>query len=135
MPRLAAQQDIEAVIPARRRRTKPQPHDPERYPVRHAVERGLGGRERGGRVATRHAPYAPRCLGFPYLAAAWIWLKSYPNATWSRRFAKRCLLRVPNKSVSRCIRSDVIRILGPRAPLGYLYAITSSASRQGLGPI
>ena len=30
-------------------------------------------------MATRYDPYAPRCLGFLYLAGAWIWLKSYLN--------------------------------------------------------
>ena len=57
------QQGIEAVILARKGRTNPQPHDPERY---------KGWR----RVATRYDQYARRCLGFLYLAGAWIWLKS-----------------------------------------------------------
>ena len=36
------QQGIEAVIPARKGRTTPQPHAPEQYQTRDAVERGLG---------------------------------------------------------------------------------------------
>ena len=76
-----AQRDIKAVIPARRRRLNPQPHDPERYQARNAVERGIGWRKHGCRVATRYDQYAQRFLGFLYLAAAWIWLKSYPNTT------------------------------------------------------
>ena len=71
-----APRGIEAVLPARRGRTHPQPHDPEKYPARKAVERGLGGLKQGRRVATRYDKHAPRCLGFPYWAATWIWLQS-----------------------------------------------------------
>ena len=70
-----APRDIEAVLPARRGRLNPQPHDPERHPARKAVARGLGGLKQGRRVATRYDQHAPRCLGFLYLAAAWLWLK------------------------------------------------------------
>ena len=50
-----------------------------------APRRGTGPRrDQGGRrVAPRYAPYAPRCLGFLYLAAAWIGLKSHLNTTWT----------------------------------------------------
>ena len=71
-----AQRDIEAVLPARRGRLNPQPHDPERYQARNAVARGLGGFQPWRRVATRYDKHAQRCLGFLYLAAAWLWLKS-----------------------------------------------------------
>ena len=71
-----SQRDIKAVIPVRRGRTNPQPHAPERYQARKAMERGLGGLKQGRRVATRYDKYAQRFLGFLYLAAAWIWLKS-----------------------------------------------------------
>ena len=40
------------------------PHDPEAYPARHAVVRGLGGLKGWRRVATCYAPYTPRCLSF-----------------------------------------------------------------------
>ena len=53
-----AQRDIETVIPARSRRTNPQPHNPERSPARHAGERGLGWLKRRHRVASRYDPYA-----------------------------------------------------------------------------
>ena len=69
----------EAVIPARKGRTNPQPHDPEPYKARNTIERGSGWLPRGRRVATRYGPYAHRFLGFPYLAEAWIWLQSYLN--------------------------------------------------------
>ena len=46
-----AQRDIKAVIPARSRRTSPQPHALERYKARNAGERGLGGRKGWRRVA------------------------------------------------------------------------------------
>ncbi len=77
-----ARQGMEAVLPARARRTNPQPpHDPERYSARNAVKRAIGWLPRGRRVATRHAPYAQRCLDFPYLTATWIWLDSNANTT------------------------------------------------------
>ena len=74
-------QGLEAVIPARKGRTNPRPHDPERYQARNDVERGLGWLKHGRRVATRYDKYAHHCLGFLYLAGAWIWLKSYLNRT------------------------------------------------------
>ena len=43
------------------------------------MERGIGWLKRWRRVATRYDKYAPRRLGFLYLAAAWIWLQSYTN--------------------------------------------------------
>ena len=43
-------------------------------------ERGLGrGLKHKAPRGTRYAPYAQRCLGFRYLAAAWLWLKFYIN--------------------------------------------------------
>ena len=66
-----AQRDIKAVLPARRGHLNPQPHDPEKYKARKAVERGLGGLKQWRRVATRYDKYAQRFLGFLYLAAAW----------------------------------------------------------------
>ena len=74
-----AQRDIEAVIPARRGYLNLQPHDPERYQARNAVERGIGGLKPWHRVATCYDKHAQRFLGFLYLAAAWLWLKSYTN--------------------------------------------------------
>ena len=74
-----AQRSPEAVIPARKGRTNPQPHAPEPYKARNAVERGRGWLQRGRRVATRYDQYAQRFLGFPYLAGAW--LQSYLHTT------------------------------------------------------
>ena len=76
-----ARQDTESAIPARIRRTNPWSHDPEWYPARNTGERGLNWLKWWRRVATSYAPYAHRCLGFLYLAAAWIWLKSQLNTT------------------------------------------------------
>ena len=75
------QQGIEAVIPSRKGRTNPRPHDPERYPARNAVERGIGWLKHWRRVATRYDKYAHHFLGFLYLAGAWIWLKSHIHRT------------------------------------------------------
>ncbi len=75
------QQGIEAVIPARKGRTNPRPHDPERYQARNAVERGLGWLKHGRRVATRYDQYAHHFLGFLYLAGAWIGMQSKIHRT------------------------------------------------------
>ena len=48
-----AQRGTEAVLPARKGHTNPQPHDPEPYKARHAVERGLGWLKGWRRVAPR----------------------------------------------------------------------------------
>ena len=74
-----APRGAEAVLPARKGRTPSQPHNPERYQARNAIEGGLGWLKQGRRVATRYAPYAHRGLGFRYWAGAWIWLQSYLN--------------------------------------------------------
>ena len=74
-----AQRGTEAVIPDRKGRTNPQPHDLELYKARNAIERGLGWLKQGCRVATRYDPYAHRGLGFLYWAGAWICLQSYLN--------------------------------------------------------
>ena len=66
--------------PGRGARTH-QPHDPEPYKARKAVERGLGWLEGWRRAATRYDQYAHWCLGFLYLAGAWIWLQSYLHTT------------------------------------------------------
>ena len=42
-----AQRGTEAVLPARKGRTNPQPRDPERHKARNAIERGLGWLKRG----------------------------------------------------------------------------------------
>ena len=76
-----AQRGIEAVIPARGRRLNPQPHDPEPYQARNAVERGIGWLKHGRRVATRYDKYAHHFLGFLYLAGAWIWMKEKIHTT------------------------------------------------------
>ena len=49
---------LKAVLPAQKGRTNPQPHDPERYPARKAVERGSAGSRGGGAwpPATPHTP-------------------------------------------------------------------------------
>ncbi len=73
------QQGIEAVLPARRRRLNP--HDPERYQARNAVERIIGWLKHRRRVATRYDKYAHRFLGFLDLAGAWIWMNSKLHRT------------------------------------------------------
>ena len=96
------QQGIEAVIPARKGRVNPQPHDPERYKARKAVERGLGWLKGWRRVATRYDKYAHCYLGFLYLAGAWIWLKTYLNTT-SNDALTSAWLRLNAKSNADCV--------------------------------
>ena len=72
-----AQRDIKAVIPAWRGRTYPSPTT--RNGTKRATPRGIGRLKPWRRVATRYDKYAQRFLGFLYLAAAWLWLKSYTN--------------------------------------------------------
>ena len=62
-----AQRDIEAVLPARRGRTHPQPHDPEKYKARNAVERGIGGLKPWCRVATHLRQIRATVLEFSVL--------------------------------------------------------------------
>ena len=69
-----AQRDMEAVIPARRGRTDPSLTT--RNGTGRATPRGIGRLKPWRRVATRYDKYAQRFLGFLYLAAAWLWLKS-----------------------------------------------------------
>ena len=64
--------------------SEPQPHAPERYKARNAVERGIGWLKGWKQVATRYDQYAHRCLGFLYLAdlaGAWIWMESKLHRT------------------------------------------------------
>lgn len=65
-----------------RARPRTPARNPVRYPAHNAAARGIGWRTRGRRVATRYDEYACRCLGFPYLKAAWIWLNPNLNAAW-----------------------------------------------------
>ena len=54
-----AQRGTEAVIPAWKGRTNPQPRPGTvPYPARNTIERGIGWLKRGCRVATRYDPYA-----------------------------------------------------------------------------
>ena len=76
-----AQRGTEAVLPARKGRTPPQPYAPATHPARNAVERDIGWLRHWRRVATRYDKYAHHFLGFLYLAGAWIWLKSHSNRT------------------------------------------------------
>ena len=62
-----AQRGIETVIPARFRRTNPQPYAPERSPARHAGERGLGWLKRRHRVARPLRPIRVAVPGFSVL--------------------------------------------------------------------
>ena len=107
----------------RKGRTNPQPHDPEPYPARNAIERGLGWLQRGRRVTTRYDQYAHRFLGFLYLAEAWIWLQSYLNTTWTER-ADRLNPRPSRADDNRDIDCMIIYYVWLKSCLNATWTIT-----------
>jgi transposase len=64
-----ADADIEAVIPARRNRKSPAPHDAEKYKWRNLTERLFSKFKNWRRVATRYDKSKESCLGFVAIAA------------------------------------------------------------------
>ena len=74
-----AQRGTEAVIPARKGRTN---SPTTRNRTRRAMPwHGASAGSRGGGAWLPADQYAHRCLGFLYLAGAWIWLQSYLHTT------------------------------------------------------
>lgn len=65
----------EAVIPARRRRRDPAPHDPVLYRLRNRIERCFNKLKHFRRFATRYDRLASHFLAFTHLAAAMIWMR------------------------------------------------------------
>ena len=66
--------DVEAVIPAKRNRRTPIPHDREKYRWRNLIERLLNKLKNWRRVATRYDKTAESYLGFVTLASVKLWL-------------------------------------------------------------
>jgi transposase len=70
-----AQMEAQAVIPSKRNRKVPIPHDPELYKQRNRIERCFGRLKHFRRFATRYDRRTIHFAGFIHLAAAMIWLR------------------------------------------------------------
>ena len=66
--------NVEAVIPAKRNRRNPIPHDREKYRWRNLIERLFNKLKNWRRVATRYDKTAESYLGFVALASVKLWL-------------------------------------------------------------
>jgi transposase len=69
-----ADAEIEAVIPAKRNRRNPAPHDRLKYRWRNRIERLFSKLKNWRRVATRYDKTADSYIGFVSLASALLWL-------------------------------------------------------------
>lgn len=69
-----AKAEIEAVIPAKRNRKNPAPHDAEKYKWRNLIERLFSKLKNWRRVATRYDKSKESYLGFVAIAAVKLWL-------------------------------------------------------------
>ncbi|MER8472792.1 MULTISPECIES: IS5 family transposase [unclassified Mesorhizobium] len=69
-----AKAEIEAVIPAKRNRKDPAPHDAEKYKWRNLIERLFNKLKNWRRVATRYDKTRESYLGFVAIAAVKLWL-------------------------------------------------------------
>jgi transposase len=65
---------MEAVIPAKRNRRNPAPHDRVKYRWRNRIERLFNTLNNWRRVATRYDKTAESYIGFVSLASALLWL-------------------------------------------------------------
>lgn len=66
--------DVEAVIPARRNRRNPGPHDRIKYRWRNQIERLFNKLKNWRRVATRYDKTAESYIGFVSLASVLLWI-------------------------------------------------------------
>ncbi len=69
-----ADAEIEAVIPAKRNRRNPAPHDRVKYRWRNRIERLFSKLKNWRRIATRYDKTADSYIGFVSLASALLWL-------------------------------------------------------------
>ena len=72
---LIASMDAQAVIPSKRNRKIPIPHDEAIYKHRNQIERCFGRMKHFRRFATRYERRTIHFTGFVHLAAAMIWLR------------------------------------------------------------
>ena len=69
-----AKADIEAVIPAKKNRRTPIPHNHQKYRWRNLIERLFNKLKNWRRVATRYDKTAESYLGFVAIASVKLWL-------------------------------------------------------------
>ncbi len=69
-----ADAEIEAVIPAKRKRRNPAPHDRVKYRWRNRIERLFSKLKNWRRIANRYDKTADSYIGFVSLASALLWL-------------------------------------------------------------
>lgn len=69
-----AKAEIEAVIPAKRNRKHPVPHDAKKYKRRNLIERMFSKLKNWRRVATRYDKSKESYLGFVAIAAIKLWI-------------------------------------------------------------
>jgi transposase len=69
-----ADAEIEAVIPTKRKRRNPAPHDRVKYRWRNRIERLFSKLKDWRRVATRYDKTADSYIGFVSLGSALLWL-------------------------------------------------------------
>lgn len=69
-----AKAGVEAVIPAKRNRKNPAPHDAEKHKWRNLIERLFNKLKNWRRVATRYDKSRESDLGFVAIAAVKLWL-------------------------------------------------------------
>jgi transposase len=65
---------IEPVIPSKKDRKQPIPHDPDKYKQRNLIERLFNKLKNWRRIATRYDKTAESFLGFLGLVAAKLWV-------------------------------------------------------------
>jgi transposase len=72
---IIANADMIAVIPSKRSRKMPIPHDPTLYKLRNRIERCFNKLKHFRRFATRFDRRASHFLAFAHLAATMIWIR------------------------------------------------------------
>ena len=96
-----AKAEIEAVIPAKRNRKNPAPHDAEKYKWRNLIERLFSKLKNWRRVATRYDKSKESYLGFVAIAAVKLWLpfvhEAYVEWADSIRAIRHSARRNPNR--------------------------------------
>ncbi len=71
---ILAKANVESVIPAKRNRRTPIPHDRQKYRWRNLIERLFSKLKNWRRVATRYDKTAESYLGFVTLASIKLWI-------------------------------------------------------------
>ena len=70
-----AEAGMQAVIPSKRDRKRPIPHDKEAYRLRNRIERCFGKLKQFRRIATRYDRADTHFLAFIHIACAMLWMR------------------------------------------------------------